>query len=166
MGRPKESAFVGILIVLLLFLPSCVPKHSPYEKGMTIAVWDLDDLSLSATALPHLGELLSSQVIETLKKKGDYTFVERDRLLLALQELHLGTTTLVDESTRLKLGRLIGARWMVFGGYQAIGDKMRIDLRLVDVENGKVLKASEKTTTAAGFPEWLETAKRAAEELL
>jgi len=135
------------------------------EQGITLAVWDLDDLSLKRGSWPNLGEILSGQIIEVLKDRGDYVVVERQRLLLALRELRLGTTELVDETTRLKLGKMLGARWMVFGGYQVIGDQMRLDLRLVEVETGRVRKAIEKMTSATNVQGWISVAKKAAEEL-
>lgn len=157
--------FSKIILATFLLALGCVTSPPPQEKGLTLAVWDLDDLSPVSNGRPHLGELLASQVIEGLKKKGQYTIVERERLLLVLEEQRLGTTSLVDESTRLKLGRLLGARRMIFGGYQVIGDQMRLDLRLLDVESGKVLKAVQKTVAAVDWPGWLEAAKKAAEEL-
>lgn len=162
---PFRRIFCKIILATFLFALACVTSPPPQEKGLTIAIWDLDDLSPVTNGRPHLGELLTSQVIEGLKKKGQYTIVERERLLLVLEEQRLGTTSLVDESTRLKLGRLLGARRMIFGGYQVIGAQMRLDLRLLDVESGKVLKAVQKTVTAADWQGWLEAAKKAAEEL-
>ncbi len=144
----------------------CASSPDGIEWGGSIAVWDLDDLSPQKGGKPFLGEVLSSQVIEVLKGRGDYVVVERQRLLLALEELRLGTTHLVDESTRLKLGKMLGARWMVFGGYQIIGDQMRLDLRLVEVETGKVRKAGHTTTRATDITGWMEGARKAAEGLL
>jgi curli biogenesis system outer membrane secretion channel CsgG len=161
-----SRSFLTIFLSIHFFLFSCAPQPVLYQKGVSIAVWDIDDLSPTASAQPHIGDLLSGQVIETLQKRGDYDIVERERLLLALEELHLGTTLLVDESTRLKLGKLVGARFMVFGGYQIIGNNMRLDLRLVEVETGKVLKAVQKTTSAADLSGWIDTARKAAEDLL
>ena len=150
------------LTIPLLFI-SCASTIR--ESGeVTIAVWDLEDLSPSTSIQPDLGELLSGRIIETLSNK-EYTVIERERLLLALQELNLGTTSLVDETTRLKLGKLMGARYMVFGGYQIIGGQMRLDLRMVEVETGKVLKAVQKTTAAGDLSGWIDAARKAAESL-
>ncbi|MBM4332395.1 MAG: hypothetical protein FJ117_14470 [Deltaproteobacteria bacterium] len=160
-----RKALCGILLSVAVFFMACAAKTPVHEKGITVAVWDLDDLTPSAIPRPPLGELLSMQIIETLQKKGDYVVVERERLILTLGELRLGTTSLVDEETRLKLGRLMGARRMIFGGYQIIGDQMRLDLRLLEVESGKVLKAVKKTASATDLPALLDTAKKAAEEL-
>ena len=154
------------LISTLLFFASCAGPPALPERGAAIAVWPVEDLSPATGSRPDLGELLADQVIDTLKKRGDYVLVERKRLALALEELRLGTTALADETTRLRLGKIIGARWMIFGGYLVVGDQMRLDLRLVQVETGKVTKAVQKTTASKDMMEWLDVARRAAEELL
>ena len=40
------------------------------------------------------------------------------------------------------MGRLLGARYMVLGGYFELGGVLRIDARLVEVETGRVLGTS------------------------
>jgi TolB-like protein len=153
------------LISTLLFFASCAAPPGLPERGAAIAVWPIEDLSPATGSRPDPGEILADQVIDTLKKRGDYVVVERKRLALALEELRLGTTALADEATRLRLGKIIGARWMIFGGYLVVGDQMRLDLRLVQVETGKVTKAVQKTTTSRDMMEWMAVARRAAEEL-
>lgn len=158
----SKKGMLWVAFVFIAFISSCSPKPVIYEQGSAVTVWDLDDLSPAAQSYSDLGVLLSGQIAGVLKRKGA-TVVEREQLLLALKELHLGTMDLVDESTRLRLGRLVGARWMVFGGYQTVGTKMRIDLRLVQVETGRVLKAVKEITSAS---ECLNGVAKAAENLL
>jgi len=136
------------------------------QAAGTVAVWDLEDLTPVPSAAADMGEMLSAAVLETFKDSGGYTVVERQRLLLILEELNLGTTELVSESTRLEVGRLIGARLMVFGSYIIINGTMRMDLRKVEVETGLVLKAISKTATGSDIVEWLKIAREAAKELL
>jgi len=157
---------VGGIFTCGLLFTSCAPRSIISEEGATVAVWDLDDLSPSASNNPGMGEILSAQVMETIMTGGKVTVIERERLLLALEELHLGTSSLADEATRLKLGRLVGAQAMVFGAYQVFGKTMRLDLRLVEVGTGKVMKAVQKTTPDMNVSQWLEAAREAAEELL
>jgi curli biogenesis system outer membrane secretion channel CsgG len=163
---PYRKTFPVLVLTFFLLLFSCASKPAILERGITIAVWDLDDVSPSGGSRTDLGELLSTQVIDALRKKENVTLVERERLVRILEELHLGTTAVVDEATRLKLGKLAGARWMVFGGYQVIADQMRLDLRLVEVETGRVRKAVQKKTVGAGITAWTEAARKAAEDLL
>lgn len=174
--------WVAVCTVLLVY--SCAapqqktsrpPQPEPVREAkdagktatpLTIAVWDFDDALHGGAATPELGEVLAGRVTEAVSKKGSYTVVERQRLLLALEELHLGTSALADESTRLRLGKMVGAQRMIFGGYQVIGDKMRLDLRLVNVETGALIKAAERTVPAANIPAWFEAAEQAANDLL
>ena len=151
-----------------LALTACAPTpHAVVSaRGPVVAVWDLEDVGPLTKASPVLGELLSSEILETIKQKGTYTVVERERLQLVLEELKLGTTSLVDESTRLRLGKLVGATLMVFGGYQAIGDTVRLDVRLVEVESGRTIKAVFKTAPAANVPELLKAARAATADLM
>jgi len=158
------KALILIASVTAVMSLACSPKPL-LKSGATIAVWDLDDLSPETYGRPELGELLSGQVIETIQKKRTFLVVERERLLLIINELHLGTTALIDERTKLKLGRLAGARFMVFGGFQIIAENMRFDLRLVEVETGKVIKAVQKTSYGDDLPGLIETAGKATEEL-
>ena len=163
-SRLLLSSFI-IFFVLVGFVNSCATKPFSHEDDTTVAAWDLENLSPMECGSPDLGELLSAKVVETLKETGNWTVVERERLLLALEELGLGTTSMANESTRLRLGKLVGARLMVFGAYQVILDKMRLDLRLVEVETGSILKAVQKTTTAFDVSAWLRAAKEATVEL-
>ena len=155
------------LICMTIFILLCIScaSDAPYQGNPAVAVWDFDNLTPAAAVKEDLGEILSLQVIDTLQKRGDHPVVERQRLLLALEELKLGTTSLVDEATRLKLGRISGARLMVFGGYQIIGKQMRLDLRLVEVETGRIIKAVQKVSSASDLSGWLNGARGAAEEL-
>jgi curli biogenesis system outer membrane secretion channel CsgG len=151
--------------ILSVFIAGCATGPEVYEGPKNIAVWDLEDLSPMGDGRPDLGEFLSLRVIETLKKMGGYNVIERERLSLALEELNLGTSSLADESTRLRLGRLIGAQLMIFGGYQVIAEKMRLDLRLVEVGSGRILHAVEKTVSASDLSGWLNAAEAATREL-
>jgi len=154
-----------MVTVLVLFFWSCAAGPVTVEKGATIAVWDLEDVTPGKSALPDLGELLSAKIIETIKSSGDYTVVEREKLLLTLEELNLGSSELVDEGTRLKIGAMVGARMMIFGAYQVIGNMTRIDLRVIEVETGRFVEAGQKTVPATDLVACLGAAEALAREL-
>lgn len=164
----KINTFVtGCFTLLLLILVGCATHQPQPGQSAVVAVWDLEDLSPGDSPFPDMGELLSARIIQTIKDMNtSYTVVERERLLLALEELNLGTTEIADESTRLRLGKFVGARYMVFGGYIVVGNSMRLDLRLVDVETGAVLKTASRITEAGDLEAWLDAAANGAAELL
>jgi curli biogenesis system outer membrane secretion channel CsgG len=129
-----------------------------------VAVWDPEDLSPGAAGEQGIGEVLALRIVETVRARG-LSVVERQKLLLAVEELRLGSSALADESTRLRLGRITGARQMVFGGYLAVGNRVRMDLRLVDVETGKVLRTASRTGPAGGIEALLDLCGKAADDL-
>ena len=149
----------------MICIAGCAIEQIRQRNNTSIAVWDLEDLSPMGSPHSDLGELLSAKIIETLDDMGNHTVVERERLLLALQELNLGTTPLVDTATQLKIGKMVGAQLMVFGTYLVIENKMRLDLRLVEVETGRILKAAEKTLSTADLSKWLQATKQTTAEL-
>jgi hypothetical protein len=156
----------GLTLVRVLFFAVCISMPALAEETSVIAVWDLENLTPFEIVGADVGEILSAKVIETFKESGHHTVVERERLLLVLEELNLGTTDLVSESTRLELGKIVGARRMVFGSYILINDTLRLDLRMVEVETGLILKATSKTTSGTDITGWLKIAQESAEELL
>jgi len=90
-----------------------------------VAVFDLENMTPHEPATANMGELLFGQVIDVLKE-AKHIVVERERLILALEELKLGSGALADPSTRLQVGKIVGARCMVFGTYMLISGIMRL----------------------------------------
>jgi curli biogenesis system outer membrane secretion channel CsgG len=125
-----------------------------------VAVLDYEDLSPLDTAPRDLSELLTSTAIAAIEETGSYDVVERQHLAMVLEELHIGSSGVVDPQTRRKLGVITGARLMVFGSYLIIDDQLRLDVRLVEVETGQVLNAVSVMAEENNLPGWLEAAAR------
>ncbi len=160
------TRLIGLTILLLAFFAGCTSASCKDQPTPAVAVWDLENRNPDEAIGADMGELLAAKVIETLKASGRMQVVERERLMLVLEELNLGSSRLAEEPTRLKIGRIVGARFMVFGSYFIVGGVMRLDLRLVEVETGSILKAAQKVTAAGDLSGWLNAAEQAAAELI
>jgi hypothetical protein len=171
-----RNLFMGIIIIVLLLTAcafhkpvykiKCIPSSQLYEKGTGIAVWDFEITDPKGNV--RLDPFLSGKIIQKLLKEGHYGVITRDRLVLVLKELNLDTSLLADEHTRLKLGKLVGAKLMVFGDIIEITyDRMMIHLRLVDVETGKILSSVEKYYNPAPSDktQWIRAIEGMAPEL-
>lgn len=165
-----KQSVIATVICFLLYGCGAAPLAPPAVRSEIkpmIAVWDLEDLSPLGIAQMDLGNLLSARIMETVQQAGGYTVVEREKLEIALRELNLSSSSLADASTRLHIGRIAGARLMIFGAYQVVADQMRLDLRIVDVETGRIIKTAEKTAGGGGdLSGWLKAAEAAAKELI
>ena len=153
-----------LVIPVIFILSGCATTGDEYAGPAAVAVWDLEDLSPGAGGRPDLGQLLSGEIIQALQQ-ADVQVVERQKILAIMEELNLGSSSLADDETRLRVGRMIGAREMVFGGYMVVGNSMRIDVRRVDVETGRVMRTSKKTVDARDLAGWLAGAREAAQGL-
>lgn len=162
-----KRGWIFIVLVFFLGCASTKPIAQTIASGSAVAVWDLENFTIdtdSAPAMSDIGELLSARIIETVSAVG--TVVERQQLLLALEELNIGTTGLIDDTKRLSVGKIVGARFMVLGGYMVVNQSFRLDLRLVEVETGKILKTAQKTVESEDVAIWLDAASSAAADLV
>jgi tetratricopeptide (TPR) repeat protein len=57
-----------------------------------------------------------------------------------MEEQDLGASGRVDQNTAARLGRLVGARYMILGGFVDFYGDLRIDARVVNVETGEIVK--------------------------
>jgi len=65
--------------------------------------------------------------------------VERDQVQKLIDEQRLSGAGQVDRETAVKVGKLLGAQHMIFGGYMADSKgNFRIDARAVNVETGAI----------------------------
>jgi TolB-like protein len=150
---------------LPVLLWACAPggAHAPERPvpvRATVAVFDFENLSPLDAADADIGALLTAKAIETIEEDGRYDVVERQHLNTVLEELNLGSSLVADPQTRLKLGAITGARLMVFGTYQLIERRLRLDIRLVDVQSGQVLNAVSHVAPEPDLAGWLSAVAR------
>jgi len=84
---------------------------------------------------------LAQMLISDLSGTTSVRVVERDRLESVLGELKLQQSTKIDPASAVKAGKLLGARYLVLGGYFDVMKMLRTDARVVEVETGRVLQS-------------------------
>lgn len=71
--------------------------------------------------------------------------VDRSRIKELLAEQDLGASGRVDAATAAKVGRIVGAKYMVMGGFIDTYGTMRLDIQIVNVETTEIMKADRFT---------------------
>jgi TolB-like protein len=66
--------------------------------------------------------------------------VERGRINDLLAEMELGASGTVDAGTAAHVGKLVGAKYMVFGSFIDWYGDFRVNARIVNVETGEIVK--------------------------
>ena len=82
-----------------------------------------------------IGDGIAETVAADLDSLGNMVVIDRDAVGSGLGE---GARASLDAAAAARLGRDVGARWVVTGGYQRVGQRLRITARLVDVRTGLV----------------------------
>lgn len=110
----------------------------------TVAISYFDNTSGSEKYNP-LSKGLADMLITDLSNVKSLKIVEREKLESLLKEIDLGDGKFIDPNTAQKLGKGLGAGYMLTGSFLIIGETMRIDARLVDVGTGEISMAEEIT---------------------
>lgn len=66
--------------------------------------------------------------------------VDRDQISRILDEQKLAKDGSVDAATAAKVGKLVGAKYMIMGTFTDFYGKFRIDARIVSVETSEIIK--------------------------
>jgi TolB-like protein len=88
---------------------------------------------------------LAALTITEMTANTTVRVVERTQLQQLLQKQNLGREGRVDPSTVSRIGRLIGARYMVTGTFYDNRGVVKINTRMFNSETGEILKTSEVT---------------------
>lgn len=83
---------------------------------------------------------LQQMLITEFAQNAQLRVVERGRIKDLLAEQDLGASGRVDANTAAKLGKLVGARYVVLGGFIDFYGDFRIDARIVNVETSELVK--------------------------
>ena len=149
----KTSWFLSILAIALL-LPVCVinaeeanmstGKKTEQAKlageiktvnNITVAIIDFES---KAPGNPDLGQQLGDILTARLSIYNQFRLVERKRLEDLLKEHQLNLTGMVDTNQAVKVGKMAGAKIMVFGRAFTVDRDLYIVAKIVGTETSQV----------------------------
>jgi len=135
----SRPAVLGLLTLLAL------PTSAADAGGRrTLAVTFFDNNSSDPDFDP-LGRGLAAMLITDLSNIEGLALVERTRVSEIMSEIELQRSPWIDPSTAAEMGRGLGAEYVLTGAFAAIAPTMRIDARVVSVEDGTILHSTEVT---------------------
>jgi len=117
-------------------------------KLPTLAVLDLKDggsMGPDVQDLSNLGAGLAMMLTTEMMRNPRAVMVERDQIKQLIAEQGLALSGMVDPATAIEVGKLLGAQYMLFGTYTDVMSRLRVDVRVVEVETGRLREAREVT---------------------
>jgi Flp pilus assembly protein TadD len=139
--------FITSLFVAILYIPALIWTGTCEAASTTVAVLPFENLNKDST-YDVLSRGMCESLIEGLSSVQSLTLVERGQVEKALKEQALGLTGAVDEKTAPKTGQLLGAKYVVMGSYQILGNQVKITARFVNAETGEI--DPNKTVSVTG----------------
>jgi TolB-like protein len=82
---------------------------------------------------------LQQMLITELSQNSELRLVERGRIKEIIEELELGQTGYVAPETTAQVGQVVGAKYMVVGGFVDANGTLRLDARVDNVETSEIL---------------------------
>ncbi len=147
--RVRLAALWSLVLTTLLALccPGVARAQSAPAALPAVVVWDFDNQSPPGmgTNADFLRRSLSENLTVSLLQTGGLQVVERQRLKDLLAEQKVSASQLADEDARVRLGRIVGAGRMVFGGYFVLGTEVQVHVRVIDTATSRVLFSDEAT---------------------
>ncbi len=149
----KTSWFLSILAIALL-LPACVvlakevnqplraqskeaklTKNVTTVSSITVAIFDFES---KAPGNPDLGQQLGDILTARLSIYNQFRLVERKKLEDLLKEHQLNLAGMVDTNQAVKVGKMAGAKIMVFGRTFTVDRDLYIVAKIVGTETSQV----------------------------
>jgi curli biogenesis system outer membrane secretion channel CsgG len=155
---------IYLLLSLLLLIPSCFSQESIPTGKKRIAVIPFDSQLVRTT---NLGKIVSEMFVTSLVQLGCFDVVERGKLNEIMEEIKLEEGGMVDPSTAVKAGKLLGVDYILTGTITEFGireekkggilgflrnlfgggakkvsiARVKFDYRIIDVATGKIFFA-------------------------
>ncbi len=121
--------------------PATAPAaEATTPEGPTVAVLYFDYAG-DSEEMAVLRKGLAQMLVSDLSGLAGIRVVERERLEEVLAELELQESRKVDQRTAAKIGKLLGAKYLVLGSYFELLGTLRADARVVEVETGRVIRS-------------------------
>ncbi len=150
-----RKVFLGLLaVVVLLALAGCkatgsssvseVLRDTPREQRTTLMILNFKNSTLQDRAEKfspwEFG--LASMVMTDLETVGLFNILSRELLKDVLREQAFQMSGMVNDSQAIEMGRIVAAKYVVTGTFMEMDGSLRIESRLLSVENGVQLGAS------------------------
>ena len=116
-----------------------------FSQQIKVAIVDFDNTS-GIAKYDGLGKAMSSMLISDIEANVSpkrLQLVERSQINKIIKEQNFQKTSSVDKASTVKMGKLLGVKYLLLGDIFVLNDALVINSRLVDTETGDI-KFTEK----------------------
>jgi TolB-like protein len=117
-------------------------QPAPRVAPSTVAVADFEGGSIPPEKTTEFwGKALASFMIADMAATQNLRLIDREHLAEVLREQMISATDLADPRTRLRVGKILGAKYFIFGTYTIASGQAALTARMDSVETGQIVQA-------------------------
>src|SRR5881397_3428804 len=142
----RSRCVVALLSLGFVALPAC-GRLAAQARGQDtrpgVAVMPFDNGGSYGQDKENFDALqkgIAGMLISEMSANPAARVVEREAIQKLLEEQNLGASGRVDPQTAAKVGKLVGARYVVLGTFIDFYGDFRVDVRLVNTETSEIVK--------------------------
>src|ERR1035437_2175487 len=135
----RTARFVSLAAAVACLVAPLAAFHAQKDERPTVAIMQFDNGSVGKDARDYdgLSKGIPAMLITDMSVNPNIRVIERDQVQALIDEQKLVTGGHVDQTTAVKIGKLLGAHHMIWGTYMTDPrGNFRIDARAVNVESG------------------------------
>ncbi len=117
---------------------STPPPPGDISSLLTIAILDFEGIGVSAEEARVLTNRLGTHMVQL----GTHQVIERGQMEQILQEQDFQLSGCTSNECAVEIGRVLGCEQMLAGSFGKIGSIYTIDMRIIDVESGGILRTT------------------------
>ncbi len=136
--RPAETSETRELIETPSLPPEREPAAPSIEDRPVIAILDFDGYGVSRMEALVLTNRLGTHMVQL----GTHRVIERGQMEQILNEQDFQLSGCTSNECAVEVGRVLGCELMLAGSFGKIGSIYTIDMRIVDVESGGILRTT------------------------
>ena len=133
--RPKRWALRGLVLAVAVVAVAVGSAGGDTQATLIVTRFGVRP---GGEGVRAVGEAVNALLVARLAGVSGVKIVERERLQEALSEIKLAQEGVIDEATAKRLGRVLGADYMLNGQVRALGERVLVSLRLMDLETSQL----------------------------
>ena len=91
--------------------------------------------------------MVLNNIAEYFETSNRVRLVDRELIGKLLEELKLSSSDVADNQTALRIGKLVGARFIASGSVLSIGKDIKVSMKLIETETTSIVKTRTQTCT-------------------
>ena len=151
---------VAALVSLALVVPATV-TYAQAKPVVAVLYFDNNSIGKDHADYDGVGKGIADMLITDMASNPSVRIVDRDRIQSVLTEQNLTKAGTIDPQTAIRLGKIVGAQYMITGGFMSDGKGTYVlTARAINVETSAItnpVKLTDKGQDVLGLISQLST---------